>query len=133
MRSPKDELRKFERVLSNEAELISGIKSTFPSTNVTVAHLEDLPVCDQVRYANQADVLLAVHGAGLVHLWWLRDEALALEMEPHYEARNPTFKVLSKLTGRKYRSNFIGGDRTYLKVNVKEIIGILGSQESLYH
>ena len=133
IRSPDDELRKFERVLTNEGDLVKGIKSTFPSTNVTVAHLEDLPVCDQVRYANQADVLLAVHGAGLVHLWWLRDESLALEMEPHYEAGNPSFEVLSKLTGRKYRNNFIGGDSRYVNVNVKEIIGILGSQESLHH
>ena len=132
MRSPKDELRKFERVLSNEAELISGIKSTFPSTNVTVAHLEDLPVCDQVRYANQADVLLAVHGAGLVHLWWLRDESLALEMEPHYEAGNPSFKVLSKLTGRNYKSNFIGGGWGAVNVNVKEMIGILSSNGNLH-
>lgn len=132
IRSQKDELRKFQRVLTNEDELITGIKSTFPSTNVTVAHLEDLPVCDQVRYANRADVLLAVHGAGVVHLWWLRDESLVLEMEPHYEAGNPAFKILSKLTGRKYQSNIIGGDSRSVTVNVKEILGILGSHGNLH-
>ena len=131
-RSPKDELRKFERVLSNEGDLVKGIKTAFPSTNVTAVHLEDLPVCDQVFYANQADVLLAVHGAGLVHLWWLRDDAVAVEMEPHYEAGNPSFKVLSRVTGRKYHSHFIGGGWGTVNVNVKEILNILSSHGNLH-
>ena len=131
-RSPKDELRKFERVLTNEGDLVKGIKTTFPSTNVTAVHLEELNVCDQVFYANQADVLLAVHGAGLVHLWWLRDDAMAVEMEPHYEAGNPSFKVLSKVTGRKYQSHFIGGGWGTVNVNVKEILNILGSHGNLH-
>ena len=131
-RSPKDEPRKFERVLTNEGDLVNGIKATFPSTNVTTVHLEQLPVCDQVFYANQADVLLAVHGAGLVHLWWLRDDAMAVEMEPHYEAGNPSFKVLSRVTGRKYQSHFIGGGWGNVNVNVKEILNILGSHGNLH-
>ena len=131
-RSPKDELRKFERVLSNEEDLINGIKTLFPSTNVTAVHLEDLPICDQVFYANQADVLLAVHGAGLVHLWWLRDDAMVVEMEPHYEAGNPSFKVLSKVTGRKYKSHFIGGGWGSVNANVKDILNILGSHGNLH-
>lgn len=131
IRSPTDELRKFERVLSNEGDLVKGIQSTFPSTNVTVTHLEDLPICDQVLYANQADVLLAVHGAGLVHLWWLREDALAVEMEPHYEAGNPSFKVLSKLTGRKYQSHFIGGGWGTVNVNVNDVLKILSSHSTL--
>ena len=131
-RSPTDELRKFERVLSNEGDLVKGIQSAFPSTNVTVTHLEDLPVCDQVLYANQADVLLAVHGAGLVHLWWLREDALAVEMEPHYEAGNPSFKVLSKLTGRKYQSHFIGGGWGTVNVNVNDVLKILSSHGTLH-
>ena len=131
-RSPKDELRKFERVLTNEGDLMKGIKSQFPSANVTAVHLEELPVCDQVFYANQADVLLAVHGAGLVHLWWLRDDAMAVEMEPHYEAGNPSFKVLSRVTGRKYQSHFIGGGWGTVNVNVKEILNILGSHGNLH-
>lgn len=132
MRSPKDELRKFERVLTNEGDLVNGIQSTFPATNVTTVHLEDLPICDQILYSNQADVLLAVHGAGLVHLWWLRDDALAVEMEPHYEAGNPSFKVLSRLTGRNYQSHFIGGGWGAVNVNVKDILHILSSHGTLH-
>ena len=132
MRSPKDQLKKFERVLSNENELIDGIKTKFPSTNVTTVYLEDLPICDQVFYANQADVLLAVHGAGLVHLWWLRDDSLVIEMEPHYEAGNPSFKVLSKLTGRKYLSHFIGGGWGSVNANIKEMLDIISSHGNLH-
>ena len=77
-------------------------------------------------------MLLAVHGAGLVHLWWLRDDAMAIEMEPHYEAGNLSFKVLSKLTGRKYQSHFINDGWRTVNVNVKEILNILGSHGNLY-
>ena len=132
MRSPKDQLKKLERVLSNENELINGIKTKFPSTNVTTVYLEDFPICDQVFYANQADVLLAVHGAGLVHLWWLRDDSLVIEMEPHYEAGNPSFKVLSKLTGRKYLSHFIGGGWGSVNANIKEMLNVISSHGNLH-
>ena len=131
-RGPKDELRKFERVLTNEEDLVKGIQTTFPSTNVTVTHLEDLPLCDQVLYANQADVLLAVHGAGLVHLWWLREEALAIEMEPHYEAGNPSFKVLARLTGRNYYSHFIGGGWGTVNVDINQMLKVLSSHGNLH-
>ena len=131
-REPKDELKKFERVLSNENDLINGIKSTYPSTNVLTVHLEDLTVCDQVAYANQADVLLAVHGAGLVHLWWLREDAVAVEMEPHYEAGNPSFKVLSRLTGRRYYSHFIGGGWGTVNVNVNDMLSIISKHGNLH-
>ena len=131
-REPKDKVQKFERVLTNEEDLVKGIKTTFPSTNVTIAHLEDLPLCEQVLYANQADVLLAVHGAGLVHLWWLREEALAIEMEPHYEAGNPSFKVLARLTGRNYFSHFIGGGWGMVNVDVDGMLKVLSSHGNLH-
>ena len=46
--------------------------------------MEDLPICEQIRYAHDADVLMGVHGAGLVHLWWIQEEALMFEFVPKY-------------------------------------------------
>ena len=66
--------------------------------------MEDLPICEQIRYAHDADVLIGVHGAGLVHLWWIQEEALMFEFVPKYKISNPTFKELSALVGRNYYS-----------------------------
>ena len=51
---------------------------------------------------------------------------MAIEMEPHYEAGNSSFKVLSKLTGRKYQSHFIGGGWGTVNVNNKRDIEYFG-------
>ena len=94
----------FERALSNSKELLNGLREAFPSTNVTAIYMEDLLICEQIRYAHDANVLMGVHGAGLVHLWWIQEEALMFEFVPKYKISNPTFKVLSALVGRNYYS-----------------------------
>ena len=110
----------FERALSNSKELLNGLREAFPSTNVTAIYMEDLPICGQIRYAHNADVLMGVHGAGLVHLWWIQEEALMFEFVPKYKISNPTFKVLSALVGRNYYSVTISGKQE-VAVNVSDV------------
>ena len=132
-RYPSDKSQRFERVLSNEDKLVSELKKAFLSAQVSVIHLEDLPICEQIRYAHSADVLLGVHGAGLVHFWWLRDNALAYEMEPGFEIGNPTFKMLTTLTGRRYQSIRISGNHKLVTVDVARVVkeikasGVIGN------
>ena len=121
-RYPSDKSQRFERVLTNEDNLVSGLKKAFPSAQVSVIHLEDLPICEQIRYAHSADVMLGVHGAGLVHFWWLKDNALAYELEPGFEVGNPTFKMLTTLTGRQYRSIRINGNHKQVTVDVGRVV-----------
>ena len=119
-----DDPKKFQRVLLNENQMIEKIKQTFPSLVVKVLHMEELNVCEQVQSAIEADVLMGVHGAGLVHFWWLREEATALELEPSFEAGNPSFKMLTTLTGRKYVVERIGGAKA-VSVNINSLIQTL--------
>jgi hypothetical protein len=119
-----DEAKKFQRILQNEKEMVNQIRKAFPEVTVRVVHLEDLGICDQVRSAVEADVMMGVHGAGLVHFWWLRDEATGLELEPLFEKGNPTFRMLSTLAGRKYQSESIGGHNS-VTVNINSVIGKL--------
>lgn len=112
----------FERVMDNEDSLTQEIKSTFTNTNVELVHLENLSLCDQIAHGHNADVFLGVHGSGLVHLWWMREEALVFEMEPHYEIGNPTFRMLSRLAGQRYHSEAIGGGWKTVHVNIPSII-----------
>lgn len=120
-----DNLKKFQRVLQNEGEMVSRIEAAFPELNVTVIHMEDLDVCEQVRYAVESDVMVGVHGAGLVHFWWLRDNATALELEPASQKPNPSFKMLTTLTGKNYISERITGSSTSVRVNTNSLLSKL--------
>lgn len=121
-----DEPTKISRILVNSGELVNAVKSAFPSTNVTTMHGEELALCDQISLIHKADILLGVHGAGLVHLWWLQDHALLFELVPRSQLSNPTFKMLSTLTGRRYYSytNVKGGDKK-VTVDVNDVINRL--------
>lgn len=123
----KDKPENFQRCLQNSEELLSALKGRFPQANVTGVHLEDMDICSQIRSAHDADVLLGVHGAGLVHLWWLREEALVLELVPDFAISNPTFKMLSTLTGRNYRAYHVQSSNKHsIRVNVTEVVQNLG-------
>ena len=133
-RTPLDRKRPTERIVVNEKELVKAIGREFPSVNLTVVHMEKLGVCQQVELAHKTDVLMGPHGAGLVHLWWMQDDAVTLEFEPDYKRNNPTFRVLSALTGRRYERVKLYEapgtpltDQTHINyvVNVDEVIAKL--------
>ena len=117
----------FERVLTNSKELITGLETSFPDFIIKSLHMEDLTVCQQVSYTHDADFLIGVHGAGLVHLWWLREEAVMIEMEPYFEMGNPSFKTLAKLTGRHYEGIPIDGTSGGVHVDVHDVINRIKS------
>ncbi len=118
-----DDLKKFQRVLRNEDEMVAKIRSTFPHAVVRVLHMEALSVCEQVRHAVEADVMLGVHGAGLVHFWWMREDAHALELEPSFQIGNPSFRMLTNLAGRNYQSEKTDGNtQLNIRVNIKSVI-----------
>ena len=121
-RYPRDEFKRFQRVLSNEDQLVDTLKRSFPSKEVKVVHLEQLSICEQVDLAYNADVLMGVHGAGLVHFWWLKDNALAYEMEPSFETSNPSFRMLTTLTGRRYHSCRTSGSMASVTVDINRVI-----------
>ena len=95
----------FHRVLENEDELVEALESAGKdlSFEVQVVHLETMEICEQVEKAASSDILMGVHGAGLVHLWWLtKKDATLVELEPSSQVANPSFRTLSALTGQKY-------------------------------
>ena len=123
MRHDDDDLNKFHRTLVNHKELLNGLKKGFPGTTVQGMIAEDLSLCDQIKMVHDADVLLGVHGAGLVHLWWLQDHALLFEMVPLSQLGNPSFKMLSTLTGKRYHEyRKLKGSEMEVIVNVGDLI-----------
>ena len=112
----------FERILTNSEELLISLEKAFPAYVVKALHMEELPICEQVAYTHNADVLIGVHGAGLVHLWWLRETAVVMELEPYFEMGNPSFRTLAKLTGRRYVGLPIKGSSDGVTVDVNDVI-----------
>ena len=119
-----DKSSNFQRVLNNSKEMIAALNSSLPNTTVLPVYMEELPICEQIRQVHMSDVLVGVHGAGLVHMWWLRDDATGIdhELEPVYQAGNPSFKMLTTLTGRNYHSISIKGSTFQIVVDVNEVV-----------
>ena len=85
----------FHRVLVNEDQVVDALQKLKTDLNlhVEVFHLESMHICEQVAMAAMADVLIGVHGAGLVHLWWLaKKHATMIELEPRSQVGNPSFR-----------------------------------------
>ena len=128
-RHERDDLSSFHRVFGNAKELESALQTGFPQAKVSLMHAEDLPICEQIRMAHDADVFVGVHGAGLVHLWWMRDHALLFELNPHSQLSNPTFKMLSALTGRRYYSYArVRGSEQYVTVDTQDVVNEIKKQ-----
>ena len=64
---------------------------TFSEAEVRLrsAYMEDLDICEQVRIAHESDVIIGVHGAGLVHSWWMRKGAILMELVPRDKINRP--------------------------------------------
>ena len=122
LRFPKDNIGNFQRLLENEQRLVLRMKAKFKFALVQIVHLENLSMCEQVKVARMSDVYLGVHGAGLVHLWWLREQSLVYELEPHFEVTNPTFHVLARVSGCKYMKSLTAGDSKYVFARVNDIL-----------
>lgn len=122
LRNKNDKIANFERVMDNEDKLLLGLKEKFNASVVQRVHLEDLKLCEQIRIVHDSDIFLAVHGAGLVHLWWLKDDSLVVELEPDYEIGNPTFHTLALLSGHKYMRFHIRGGWEFVHANVGGIL-----------
>ena len=99
-----DPLKKFKRVWTNSDQLIEKIKRTFPTVQVRGIYAELLPICEQIRLIHETDVLVAMHGAGMVHLWWQQSHGKVLELVPKSQRGNAAFITLSKLLGRTHKA-----------------------------
>ena len=123
-RHPADKPENFRRSLANGQQLIEELGKIVP--NVASFHGEDLTMCEQIKLVHSADIFIGVHGAGLVHAWWLRDSALLFELVPSDQLGNPTFHMLTTLAGRNYkgyRLNLMGS--ASITVDIKDIINTL--------
>ena len=118
-----DPVKKFKRIWINSEELMNRLKLSFPEVNVTGMYAETLPICDQIKLLHETDVLIAMHGAGLVHLWWLQPKAKVVELVPKSQRGNAAFTTLAKHLGRTHRLiNKVTEKGAIVTVDVNKII-----------
>ena len=119
-----DREKVFERVLSNDVELISALRSNFSSFSIKPVYMEELTLCEQINVSSSARVFMGVHGAGMGHLWWTPKGATILEIMPEYKSGKPSFEVLSKLLTADYHKIKVAGEQN-IRVNVNEVVETL--------
>ena len=125
LRRPNDSPQKFHRVISNADEMLAELSKSF-KVNVTYFYGEDHSLCEQVRLVHDADILIGVHGAGLVHAWWLQKNALLFEIVPEEKADNLAFKMISTLAGVNYKGYYLKQKGySQIKLNINDLINNL--------
>jgi EGF domain-specific O-GlcNAc transferase len=78
------------------------MSSQYPHHEVTVASFETTPFEEQLRIIADTDILVAVHGAGNIHLLFLKTGATLVEyVPPGFDARK-RFRYLAACIGVQY-------------------------------
>ncbi len=93
---------KFQRIWTNSIELIDQLKISFPNDSVIGMYGEDMEICQQIQLVHSTNVLIGIHGAGMVHLWWLQENAISFEIVPPSQRTNAAFSLLSTFLGKKH-------------------------------
>ncbi|MBX2932308.1 MAG: glycosyltransferase family 61 protein [Chitinophagaceae bacterium] len=88
------------RHLINEEILLEH----FPNLNLQIIYLEKLPFITQVKLFNNAQLIIAPHGAGLTNLTYCRDTAVVYEIYPigRNFNQNSSFYQISKSINLPY-------------------------------
>eukprot|EP00474_Spongospora_subterranea_P011192 CRZ11650.1 hypothetical protein [Spongospora subterranea] len=69
------------RQIDNEDDVISMIRS-LPGTELTVVDFAKVPLRDQIDQVHSSDVMIGMHGAGLLHAFWLPLHGALVEIRP---------------------------------------------------
>ena len=78
-----------DRVIENEDELIAVLESRYPGIELRAVYFEQLSIAEQLRVFTEADVLVGMHGAGMVvGTYFTPPNAGIVELFPKYY-RNP--------------------------------------------
>lgn len=88
------------RVFSDENTLVSVLKQG-NGMRYEVVDLATLTFAEQLAKVRRANVLVGAHGAGLMHVLFLADEAVLLEIHPSYRL-DRHFRLAARMAGKMY-------------------------------
>ncbi len=96
--------RKLQRVMKNEQELAKALPGV-----VERVQLEHMSMQEQVTQMQRSRLVIAMHGAGNVHIAWVHKGAKFIEIFPKHKRRYG-YKHLAKYMGVEYREYRGGRD-----------------------
>jgi capsular polysaccharide biosynthesis protein len=86
--------------LKNEQEVVNVMKECV-LCDVRVVDLATLSYREQIKTIRESNVIIGVHGAGLMNIIFAAEEAVLLEMHPHYRL-DRHFRHSARLSGKHY-------------------------------
>ena len=99
---PRNPSGKVTRKIKNEQELINAVRETFPSFQVRGYQIDLFPMGEQLRFIQNTDILIGMHGAGLTHGLFLPHFAGLIELVIMSWASNSHFEAISRWSDIKY-------------------------------
>ncbi|KAH6667896.1 hypothetical protein B0J14DRAFT_675974 [Halenospora varia] len=68
------------RQLTNQDSLLEALRQKFPHITLNVVDFAGIPLRTQIQTARNSDVLVGVHGAGLTHAMFMREDTAVVEI-----------------------------------------------------
>jgi protein O-GlcNAc transferase len=88
------------RVMANEEEVINILKQG-NMMNLEVVDMAKMSYFEQLKLIRNTNVLVGIHGAGLMFIMFAADEAVLVEIHPSYR-QDRHFRHASRVTGKMY-------------------------------
>ena len=88
------------RILANEKEVMDVLREG-NMINVRSVDLAELSFRDQLAAVRSSNIIIGVHGAGLMNIMFAAEEAILLEIHPSYRL-DRHFRHAARMTGKIY-------------------------------
>ncbi|KAH8684207.1 hypothetical protein BGZ60DRAFT_397020 [Tricladium varicosporioides] len=98
------------RRLINQDSLFEAFRQRFPHITLNIIDFAGIPLRTQIHTARTSDILVGVHGAGLTHAMFMREDTAVVEILP-WDVRHKGFRNLANLRGLRYFSTHITSER----------------------
>lgn len=86
--------------MANEPEIVDALKSG-NMMKLNVIDLASMSFTEQLTLIRHSNVLVGIHGAGLMFIMFAADEAVLVEIHPSYR-QDRHFRHASRMTGKIY-------------------------------
>ena len=96
----RTERKNVGRILANEAEVTAAIAGTNMVT-YKIADTAGMPYAEQLALVRKTNILVGVHGAGLMLILFAANEAVLVEVHPSYR-QDRHFRHASRMIGKDY-------------------------------
>eukprot|EP01033_Poteriospumella_lacustris_P004587 gene4587-3281_t len=112
------------RILENEQEVVNALKSgNMMKTNVV--DMAGMTYGEQLKMVRNSNIIVGVHGAGLMFIMFAAEEAVLVEIHPSYR-QDRHFRHAARMTGKLYmpmrslQRETCHGSSDNIKVDIEE-------------